>query len=355
MKKFLVMTTAIALTLPGMAMAESNITEGGDLPRQAGLMDESDTYQRNAPMQGMENRADVQRPMQRQTTMQERTVTQDRMAMQSQQAAQQKPMTTQQINQKMSANTIREIQQTLREEGFNPGPADGVWGPRTASALEEYQMENNLQPTGQPHPVTLSRLGVEADAKAQGKMSKQASVDLQKNTIREIQQSLRNEGFNPGPADGIWGPRTASALEDFQQENNLQPTGQPHPETLNELGVQAEVGMQTRANQQASMEQSQTTQRTAMQLQQNTIREIQQSLRQEGFDPGPADGVWGPQTASAVRSFQMEKNLQATGEPTSSTLNELGVEAEAEADDWSDLNPQGQMDTESQNNMGTTY
>jgi len=44
-----------------------------------------------------------------------------------------------------------------------------------------------------------------------------------------------------------------------------------------------------------------------------TIRSIQQALARAGFDPKGIDGVYGSNTASAVRSFQSVKSLSATG------------------------------------------
>lgn len=55
--------------------------------------------------------------------------------------------------------------------------------------------------------------------------------------IRSVQQSLTNAGFNPGPADGMSGPRTVSAINDFQNQNNLAGDGQLTKETLRALGV----------------------------------------------------------------------------------------------------------------------
>ena len=54
--------------------------------------------------------------------------------------------------------------------------------------------------------------------------------------IRGIQQSLSDAGYNPGPADGISGPRTLSALSSYQEQNNLA-SGQVTKETLRALGV----------------------------------------------------------------------------------------------------------------------
>ena len=42
-----------------------------------------------------------------------------------------------------------------------------------------------------------------------------------KEDIRFLQQMLAGAGFNPGPVDGIWGPRTQAALNEWQRRNGL--------------------------------------------------------------------------------------------------------------------------------------
>jgi peptidoglycan hydrolase-like protein with peptidoglycan-binding domain len=44
------------------------------------------------------------------------------------------------------------------------------------------------------------------------------------------------------------------------------------------------------------------------------VRQIQARLIEHGFDPGPADGVDGPQTREAIRAFQVKMGIEATGE-----------------------------------------
>ncbi len=44
------------------------------------------------------------------------------------------------------------------------------------------------------------------------------------------------------------------------------------------------------------------------------VRDIQQALNQRGFNAGPADGRPGRKTANAIRQFQSQNGLQATGE-----------------------------------------
>lgn len=56
------------------------------------------------------------------------------------------------------------------------------------------------------------------------------------------------------------------------------------------------------------------------------VRAMQEALKSKGFDPGPIDGIYGPQTANAVKEYQRSESLSVTGRADSNTLNKLGVE-----------------------------
>jgi GH24 family phage-related lysozyme (muramidase) len=53
-----------------------------------------------------------------------------------------------------------------------------------------------------------------------------------------LQQKLQTAGFNPGPVDGVFGARTASAVQDFQQSRGLTADGIVGPQTWRALDVQ---------------------------------------------------------------------------------------------------------------------
>ena len=53
----------------------------------------------------------------------------------------------------------------------------------------------------------------------------EASLVLGRSTRRLIQQGLRNEGFDPGTPDGLFGPRTRAAIREWQQSRGTSPTG----------------------------------------------------------------------------------------------------------------------------------
>ena len=45
---------------------------------------------------------------------------------------------------------VYNIQSSLTQLGYNPGPIDGVYGQRTADAISAYEYNNQLPVTGQP-------------------------------------------------------------------------------------------------------------------------------------------------------------------------------------------------------------
>jgi peptidoglycan hydrolase-like protein with peptidoglycan-binding domain len=53
--------------------------------------------------------------------------------------------------------------------------------------------------------------------------------------------------------------------------------------------------------------------------------EIQQALIERGYLGGPATGKWGPECAEALKRFQQDHNLEATGKLNALTLIALGL------------------------------
>ncbi len=66
--------------------------------------------------------------------------------------------------------------------------------------------------------------------------------------VEAAQRRLAELGFDPGPVDGITGPRTRKAVRAFQKANALRPSGRLDAKTLNKLfpgktaGVAAKPG-----------------------------------------------------------------------------------------------------------------
>src|SRR5438105_10551543 len=71
--------------------------------------------------------------------------------------------------------------------------------------------------------------------KVSGKKDKGGQPTAGKDDVRTAQQALQDKGFNPGPIDGIMGPRTKAALSDFQTKENMKVTGSLDKETKAKL------------------------------------------------------------------------------------------------------------------------
>lgn len=99
--------------------------------------------------------------------------------------------------------------------------------------------------------------------------------------------------------------------------------------TLALLGTLAVSPAFAAGNQQRSEMQS-GQQSGSIQLDQNTTRQVQQQLQQQGYDVGQVDGMWGPRSQQALMSFQRDQNMQATGRPDQQTLAALGVESDSQ-------------------------
>lgn len=135
---------------------------------------------------------------------------------------------------------IRLIQVRLKDAGFDVGPVDGVMGSKTKSALLRAQsgcmmvkdapvtLENQAQAFDRmPSPIQGSdkqlQLPPPRAATAIGSMKDEAgragaAVDKSpsREEIRLLQSQLRAAGFDPGPFDGVLGPKTKSALQQYR-------------------------------------------------------------------------------------------------------------------------------------------
>ncbi|WP_221930957.1 peptidoglycan-binding protein [Telmatospirillum sp. J64-1] len=50
------------------------------------------------------------------------------------------------------------------------------------------------------------------------------------------------------------------------------------------------------------------------------VSQVQAQLQQQGYNVGPIDGIWGPQTRSALMQFQADRGLPVTGQLEPQTL-----------------------------------
>jgi peptidoglycan hydrolase-like protein with peptidoglycan-binding domain len=79
-----------------------------------------------------------------------------------------------------------------------------------------------------------------------GEETKEASAQEQKmesktfariSNVREVQETLKANGQDPGAVDGIMGEKTRAALKAFQDANGLRATGRVNKQTAEKLGL----------------------------------------------------------------------------------------------------------------------
>jgi peptidoglycan hydrolase-like protein with peptidoglycan-binding domain len=130
------------------------------------------------------------------------------------------------------------IQVQLRRAGFAPGPVDGIFGSRTQSALRQFQrgclmakefegmLDDSLLPVvpetaaarAQEAAISSSRSDagnalMHSDGVMPGTVVQSVRA---REEIRILQLRLRDAGFDPGPFDGVMGPKTRSALAQYE-------------------------------------------------------------------------------------------------------------------------------------------
>jgi len=105
-------------------------------------------------------------------------------------------------------------------------------------------------------------------------------------------------------------------------------------------------GAQQQPSQQQSSSQSQSSQN------QQHVREVQQKLMQEGHDVGSIDGQFGPKTEAALRSYQQEEGLQATGQIDEQTLQKLGIASSSQSSGSTGSSSMGSGWSDSGNTVG---
>lgn len=129
--------------------------------------------------------------------------------------------------------------------------------------------------------------------------------------VKQLQQMLTYYGL-PLYADGIFGPKTLAAVKSFQSSHNLVADGIVGPLTR----AQLKTGTTTTPEPSTTAPVSNATIDSWPLLKYGSVgtavKQLQQMLSYYGL-PLYADGIFGPKTLAAVKSFQSSHNLVADG------------------------------------------
>jgi len=210
----------------------------------------------------------------------------------------------------MPRSEVADLQWQLAVHGYDPGPADGSFGPRTEAAIRQYQADAGLPVDGQPSPQLLDHLQYEPPT-----VSKTARAPA--SPPPNINQSELPPPL-PGPPPNV-----------NQSEIPPPPPGPPPSIDESELpppppgsppGPMEPPPYPMAAPPPASAEIP-----VAPELLPAYTAAVQEELLHRGYYQGPVDGRLTPQTQAAIRHYQEDRGMPVTGEVTLDLVNYLRI------------------------------
>lgn len=137
--------------------------------------------------------------------------------------------------------------------------------------------------------------------------------------VKSLQQKLATLGLFSGPQTGVLGPLTIASIQAFQAKSGLTPDGKWGPASQAALDkAMAKLGKTTTATLATSptataTTATTTTATTALPAPVAWVKSLQEKLARLGYFSGPANGVLGPITSAAIKTFQANAGLTADG------------------------------------------
>jgi hypothetical protein len=132
-----------------------------------------------------------------------------------------------------------------------------------------------------------------------------------KSTLIDVQRELAALRRYDGPIDGRLSPVTRAALDSYRRTNGL-PQRATVQDLLDHLRYTKTLKQVARTETTGSIGADEAT-----------IRQVQTGLSELGYLPGPIDGTFGETTRQAIKEFEGDRRLPASGEITPQLLSEL--------------------------------
>jgi len=214
------------------------------------------------------------------------------------------------------------IQRRLAELGFYRGQINSIYDRETRNAVIAFQSVYRITPTGQVGNTTREFLFGIRSIPAH-RVLRPGNIGLE---VGKLQQRLKSLGYYQGQITNYFDRNTEIAVIDFQKRNRITPTGIVGPTTkaflFNPNQVlppgpisDSKVNYTTRQYSYPSL-----LKRGHQGL---AVKQLQILLTRLGYYPGVIDGFFGPGTEFAVRCFQQDLGLVASGVATRNTLKAL--------------------------------
>ena len=201
----------------------------------------------------------------------------------------------------------------------------------------QQQPQSGDQQQAQPQaqqPQSAEQQGPEQPQSGEQQVQHPQSGDQQQARQPQAQQPQSAE--QQGPEQPQSGEQQVQQPQSGEQQQAQQPqSGEQQQAERPQSGQREDQQPQSGERQHAQQPQDQNNNRQiastgqnetgTLNLNRDQIEQVQRALNQKGFKAGRADGKMGQQTESALRSFQQQQKLEASGQIDQQTLAALGL------------------------------
>lgn len=136
-------------------------------------------------------------------------------------------------------DAVREAQQALEDRGYSVGRAgvDGIFGPYTHRAVLNYQFDrSDGQFWAKTYPLVVDGIiGPQTWGRLLPDTIRKGSTGTGVTLLQAILKNLGYPSWDPGPVDGIFGPKTEHAVRNIQSDLGLVVDGIVGPVTWRSL------------------------------------------------------------------------------------------------------------------------
>ncbi|MFA8438384.1 peptidoglycan-binding protein [Pueribacillus sp. YX66] len=240
------------------------------------------------------------------------------------------------LTEGMSHSDVKELQDVLKGKGyFTYHTSTGYFGSITKDALIQFQRDNNLPATGVADAATVRALKTQqvkasTSSNTNGKLNVNQTLrnGSRGSQVTLLQNKLKAAGHFTSAVDGVYGPLTAQAVRAYQKANGLLVDGIAGKQTLTALNNVSGSGSSAPKSNKENASSNTNGKLNVNQTLRNGSRGsqvtlLQNKLKAAGHFKSTVDGIYGPLTAQAVRTYQKANGLLVDGIAGKQTLTAL--------------------------------
>lgn len=243
----------------------------------------------------------------------------------------------------LSREQRRDLQRNLSLLDFNTRGIDGIFGPGTRNAITNWQQQNGFAQTSYLTPEQIGRIDAQAarrsaeiEAEAERQREEAARAD------RAFWAETGQRGDEPGLRayldrypDGLFAETAADRLTLIEEEKRRAAAAEDKaawdraretdsieayrdylsafPEASFEAEAEARIAALSEEVAQSDARAAAEAAERALGLNGLTARLVEQRLEAQGLEPGEIDGSFDEATRRAIRRYQRERDLDASG------------------------------------------